>query len=1060
VQTAAELGWEFSARKAGVQTCKVKGEPRSYQELALNAFSSSRKRMSLVVRNQAGEAWLLVKGADNVMLERARNIPKGLGEQIDEFAKQGLRTLVIGRRRLDEKELPVWLEQHGAALKCMDGRQEMLEAAAESIERDLELLGATAIEDKLQEDVDVTISNLKQAGVKVWVLTGDKLDTARIIGFSCAVLSHEMDILTLDGPETADEIRVVLRDFHERVSNNLLAKRESALMVTGQALGICLEDDDPELKMLLLEVARPCVVLMACRVSPSQKADIVRLVRENTSPTPVTLSIGDGANDVPMIQEAQVGVGISGKEGKQAANAADFSIGQFRFLQRLLLVHGRWNYRRTCKFILYSFYKNTVLVLTLFAYSFFCGQSGTSFYEDLVRNSFNIILALPIICVGVFEQDVSEEVVLKYPALYKSGRLGLDLNFRKLAEALLSALLHAVILVKVLAAAMPGMSTDGLGGYYLFGTAAFSCLIMAMNYRAAFLTKTWNWLSLSAMFFGSFGLYIVFITIYGLMPWSNMYMVPFKVATTPLFWLVLIVVPLQAMTIDLVVAYVLSEFWPSEVDLLSEADVFGLSDAKMQSRVDAINKEHKNREYVAESARLRSFTKQQSTLSARDVETPAMMSPKPPPSSAALEPAVRHEEHSRSFAFSHPDDVRPSRFGPVRFPSGMFQKLPSLRSIPHTLRTALIPSSEDCTVSVGPVSNEPADVAYLQQTLPSKHFVLTGFFVKWSLLAIGVFFMCSGLFALLLSEQVRQVRVQYDGSPVAFEEKNNGAFLKLLFARWTTAELPFGTDRQEVHEHDCSLGKQHMGNARTCTFSVRVPQDMQPPINVLYLVSPFLQNYNRYMRSVDVRQLTGQDVPHDKVKCMEAVTDGSGNFLNPCGLQAQSFFNDTFEVYVNGEDKSAVDSKDIVFPSQLHKHWANPPNHGNDNDRTQWLHERYPGVIKREDDVMDPHFMVHMRPGALGYAQKKYGVINQPLRAGQEIKIRVDARFPVEDFDGRKFLILTTNSWLGGRNDFLGYELLFAAFWVLSASAAVAFQQWHSPRALGQWRSGDVRPRL
>jgi len=350
-------------------------------------------------------------------------------------------------------------------------------------------------------------------------------------------------------------------------------------------------------------------------------------------------------------------------------------------------------------------------------------------------------------------------------------------------------------------------------------------------------------------------------------------------------------------------------------------------------------------------------------------------------------------------------------------------------------------------------SREPADVPFLQQTLPSKQFVLTGFFVKWSLLATGVFFVFAGTWALLLSQRVTQVRVQYDGPPMYPEEMSGKAFLRLLFTKFTTAELPFGTHREELHERDCSL--VHGGQSRTCTFNIPITQDMQPPIQVLYLVSPFLQNYNRYMRSVDTRQLMGDEVPQDKVKCREAATDGVGHNLNPCGLVAQSFFNDTFEVYAKGDDKDIVDSSDIVFPKEQEKVWDNPPSNGHTHGKTKWLHDRYPGVIKREDGVTNRHFMVHMRPGALGYAQKKYGVINTPLHAGKDLRIRVDASFPVGDFDGRKFLILTTNSLLGGRNDFLGNELLLAGGYCIAAAIGVAVQQWLCPRALGHWRSGS-----
>lgn len=209
------------------------------------------------------------------------------------------------------------------------------------------------------------------------------------------------------------------------------------------------------------------------------------------------------------------------------------------------------------------------------------------------------------------------------------------------------------------------------------------------------------------------------------------------------------------------------------------------------------------------------------------------------------------------------------------------------------------------------------------------------------------------------------------------------------------------------------------------------------------------------MRSVDPRQLMGEDVPQNKVKCREAIADGRGNYLHPCGLQAQSFFNDSFSIYVKGDKESVVDSDNIVFPDEVENQWENPPDYGNTTGKTKWLYERYPGVIERKDGVKDRHFMVHMRPGALGYAQKKYGVIKQRLHKGQKLMIRVDARFPVNQFDGRKFLILTTNSIFGGRNDFLGYELLLAGCLGLLAAAAVALQQWFCPRALGHWRTGD-----
>ncbi|CAE7573810.1 ALA3 [Symbiodinium natans] len=248
-----------------------------------------------------------------------------------------------------------------------------------------------------------------------------------------------------------------------------------------------------------------------------------------------------------MLQQAQVGVGISGREGRQAVNSADFAISQFRYLVRLLLVHGRWNYQRACKFVIYSFWKNAVhlscklsRVLLMFYYTFYSGYAGQSLFEDMVRASYNFVLAFPIITTGMFERDVEEEQVLANPGLYVNGREGLDLNASKLVEMLLSAAVHSCVIGFVMLLVCRDMYLLQAGDYYTFGTIVFTVLVIAMNYRAAFLTRTWNWVTVAGQL-SSFLTYLLFLAVYcnksvsdQLQPW--MYGVPTRMLKSPHFW--------------------------------------------------------------------------------------------------------------------------------------------------------------------------------------------------------------------------------------------------------------------------------------------------------------------------------------------------------------------------------------------------------------------------------------------------------------------------------------------------------------------------------------------
>ncbi|XP_017262394.1 phospholipid-transporting ATPase IC [Kryptolebias marmoratus] len=428
VGAARELGWVFLSRTRDFIVVSELGVSHQYQLLALVDFTSKRRCMSVLVREPDGGIKLYCKGADTVILERLqKDCPnqERTERALELFAEACLRTLCVAVRSVPEALWEQWSKTlTQAAAMATSERDIVLEKLYDEMERELLLLGVTAIEDRLQEGVPETIALLKQAGIKVWVLTGDKKETAVNIGYSCRLLDPETRLLDWQ------ELRQILQSPDPQVSfakagctelwaeNKTISRAKTSVVLTGSELAEF--DQRPEWGSSFMSLAEQCQSVLCCRVTPSQKAEIVTLVRKYTSS--ITMSIGDGANDVNMIKTAHVGVGLAGVEGGQAVQNADFAVSQFRFLQRLLLVHGRWSYSRISLFLCYFLFKTCGFALVHIWFAFFNGFSTQSLYETWFIALYTVLYsASPIMCIAIFEQDVSAESSLKSPELFKCG---------------------------------------------------------------------------------------------------------------------------------------------------------------------------------------------------------------------------------------------------------------------------------------------------------------------------------------------------------------------------------------------------------------------------------------------------------------------------------------------------------------------------------------------------------------------------------------------------------------------------------------------------------------
>lgn len=477
--------------------------------LARFNFTSVRKRSSVLARwddpkSSTGERIVLfTKGADNVIRDllvqnslRTKPVEQTFRHVVT-YAKQGLRVLCIAQREISRELLDAWKPKYDQALISMEDSAEVDRLAAQ-METELSLLGCVGVEDKLADDVAVTVERLKAAHVQVVMLTGDKLETAINIGLQTRIFPDNANITRLDVPETIvkqiDEflhaphgveafLRYSSAPLDPDAIQQAFPKNGSCFVIDSAALSAVLQYE-PSLLATLISVAAGVII---CRASPQQKADVVMAVRTYFKNKVVTLAVGDGGNDCSMIQCANIGVGIRGSEGLQAFNVSDYGVSRFRDLAPLLLVHGRWNNRRIGKLIIYTLSKMVVINIPQIAAGLFTLFTPQRIFAESINQFVNpVFSSLAPILFAVLDCDIPGETAMEYPISYAIGRNREHFGVKAFVLAALNAVSHGLIAFSVPFALMGMGYVDKYGrtlDLWTVGTTAFFCSLFLMTQK-------------------------------------------------------------------------------------------------------------------------------------------------------------------------------------------------------------------------------------------------------------------------------------------------------------------------------------------------------------------------------------------------------------------------------------------------------------------------------------------------------------------------------------------------------------------------------------------------
>lgn len=517
---------------------------RHFERLLAFEFNSTRKRMSVIYKDCDNDCLLLVtKGSESVLdcvtlssLSAAKELQVNLMmAHFEAFSKSGLRTMLVANKLLDHKEYSMISEEIRSARVSSANREQLLDHLYRRVESKLHFVGTTAVEDILQEGVAETIADLKEAGVHVWLLTGDKVETAISVAYSCKLLDRSMSLLYLvkqhDAKACQELLESICRELKQVVGEEssrtagsqeaptsggirhlkslpLMPGKKSksnsptgsgttlgsplnrfGLIIDGRSLHYAMKYAKSEFEF----ICRHCICVLGCRLSPLQKAEVVDMVKQGED-EPITAAIGDGANDVSMIQEAHVGIGIAGKEGRQAVNSSDFAIKRFHMLSRLLFVHGHLFYHRTAYTILYFFYKNLLFIFPQFLYTFYNLSSATSIYHPIMLIGFNLIFTSgPILLYGLGERHIDESTLEQCPKLYQNNRRNYLMRFSLYLSWLWLAVIQSIIAFYLLylnfGSHRPFMETGQMSGLIGFELVLFHVIVITATLKLYFLAR-------------------------------------------------------------------------------------------------------------------------------------------------------------------------------------------------------------------------------------------------------------------------------------------------------------------------------------------------------------------------------------------------------------------------------------------------------------------------------------------------------------------------------------------------------------------------------------------